>query len=167
MTTANYSEEKLLRLIRACLLFFMVALILSGLTAFPIETELSWLLRTFSGYADFTIYKKLSQFYEGVAYTNAHYPFVMYGCDWLAFAHIVIALVFIGPIKNPVRNIWVLEWGMLACVAIFPLAFIAGPVRGMPFYWQLIDCSFGVCGLLPLWFCRKLILQLKTINTKQ
>ncbi len=35
---------KLIVKIRLMLLFFMVALILSGVTAFPVETELKWLL---------------------------------------------------------------------------------------------------------------------------
>jgi hypothetical protein len=76
-----------------------------------------------------------------------------YGTDWLAFAHLVIAVAFIGPLRDPVRNIWVIEFGLIACVAVFPLAFIAGSVRGIPFYWQLIDCSFGVGGGALLWIC--------------
>jgi hypothetical protein len=27
---------------------------------------------------------------------------------------------------------------------------ICGQVRGIPFYWRLIDCSFGVIGAVPL-----------------
>jgi hypothetical protein len=33
------------------------------------------------------------------------------------------------------------------------LALIAGPVRGIPFYWRMIDCSFGIFGTIPLWLC--------------
>jgi hypothetical protein len=40
---------------------------------------------------------------------------------------------------------------MIACVAIIPLAFICGPIRQIPFYWRLIDCSFGVFGIIPLY----------------
>jgi hypothetical protein len=29
------------------------------------------------------------------------YPFLAYGTDWLAFAHIVIAVFFIGPLVKP------------------------------------------------------------------
>jgi hypothetical protein len=36
---------------------------------------------------------------------------------------------------------------------VLPLALIAGPIRGIPFYWRLIDCSFGVIGVLPLLIC--------------
>jgi len=84
-----------------------------------------------------------------------------YGTDWLAFAHLVIAVAFWGPLKDPVRNIWVIEFGMIACVLVIPLALIAGPIRGIPFFWQLVDCSFGVFGIIPLWLCRRDILRLE------
>jgi len=29
------------------------------------------------------------------------------------------------------------------------------PLRGIPPYWQLIDCSFGVFGIIPLWLARR------------
>jgi hypothetical protein len=140
---------KLLTRIRLTIVFFMLALIVSGATAFPLETELNWLLgyRTHmpAGLAAF-----ITNVYEALHYTNLHYPMLAYGYDWLAFAHIVIAMFFIGPLKDPIKNIWVIEWGVLACIAIIPLAFIAGPVRGIPFYWKCIDCSFGIFGIIPL-----------------
>jgi hypothetical protein len=71
----------------------------------------------------------------------------------LAFAHFVIAVTFIGVLKNPVRNIWVLQFGMIACVMVLPFALIAGGLRGLPIWWRLIDCSFGVIGFIPLWIC--------------
>jgi len=80
---------------------------------------------------------------------------VAYGTDWLAFAHLVIALLFVGPFRDPVRNVWVIQFGMIACVAVIPLALVCGPLRGIPFYWQLLDCSFGVFGFIPLWFVHK------------
>ena len=42
-------KERKIKLIRGLLLFFMIALFLSGLTAIPIDAELSWLLKTFPG----------------------------------------------------------------------------------------------------------------------
>jgi len=44
---------------------------------------------------------------------------------------------------------------MIACALIVPLALICGPLRGIPFVWQLIDCSFGVFGIIPLWLARR------------
>ena len=87
-----------------------------------------------------------------------------YGFDWLAFAHIVIAMAFIGPLKDPVKNKWIIDWAILACLAIIPLAFIAGPIRHIPIFHILIDCSFGVIGLIPLLICRKMIKQLEKNN---
>jgi len=55
----------------------------------------------------------------------------------------------------------VVEWAMLACIMVFPLAWICGPIREIPVYWRIIDCSFGVFGMIPLWYIRKLILQLE------
>jgi hypothetical protein len=84
-----------------------------------------------------------------------------YGYDWLAFAHIVIAMAFIGPLKDPVRNKWIIDWAILACIAVIPLAFIAGPIRQIPFFHILIDCSFGVIGLVPLFVCKSWIKKLE------
>jgi hypothetical protein len=70
--------------------------------------------------------------------------------DWLGFAHLVIAVAFWGPIKDPVRNVWVVQFGMIACLAVIPFALIAGPIRGIPWWWQLIDMSFGIVGIVPL-----------------
>jgi hypothetical protein len=82
------------------------------------------------------------------------YPFIFYGTDWLAFAHVVIAVAFWGPLRDPIKNIWVVEFGMIACVMVIPLAMIFGPIRGIPFFWRLADCSFGVFGIIPLWLVR-------------
>jgi hypothetical protein len=57
---------------------------------------------------------------------------------------------------------------MIACALVIPFAFIMGSLRGIPFGWRLIDCSFGVLGMIPLWFCRRLIKQLaKTQGSPQ
>jgi len=86
---------------------------------------------------------------------------VAYGTDWLAFAHLIIALLFIGPWRDPVRNAWVITWGLWACVLVVPLAFVCGAVRGIPFGWRLIDCSFGLFGFIPLWMARRYARELE------
>jgi hypothetical protein len=154
---------KLITKIRLLIIFFIIALILSGVTAFPVETELCWLLNhpaLVPSFAD----KWLKDVYTALVQTNAKYPMLAYGFDWLAFAHIVIAMVFIGPLKDPVKNKWIVDWAMLACIAIIPLAFIAAPVRHIPLFHILIDCSFGVIGLIPLFICRTWIKQLEKNN---
>lgn len=156
--------EKLLREIRLWLLLFVVLLILSGLTAFPIQTELNWL----AGYMHFfpeAVQHWLTDATAAINDTYSKYPYLAYGYDWLAFAHIVIGIAFIGPYRDPVRNVWVVEWGMIACVLVPFLAFIFGPVRGIPFFWRLIDTSFGVFGILPLWYVRKKIKKLEKYPT--
>ncbi len=159
------TEIKLRRRIRNLIIFFMIALILSGVTAFPIETELAVLNQNISSFPDY-FQTWINEVYLAVRSTNENFPFLSYGTDWLAFAHLVIAVVFIGPLKDPVRNIWVIQFGMISCLMVFPLALIAGPIRGIPFYWQLIDCSFGVIGLVLLYWCHRNILKLERIEAQ-
>jgi hypothetical protein len=150
----------LLKKIRLLILFFIVALILSGVTAFPVETELRWLLNHPALVPAFAE-QWLKDVYAALVETNAKYPMLAYGYDWLAFAHIVIAMAFVGPLKDPVKNKWIIDWAILACIAIIPLAFIAAPIRHIPLFHVLIDCSFGIIGLIPLFICRKWINQLE------
>jgi hypothetical protein len=156
-------ELKLKKRIKALIIFFIIFLALSGITAFPIETELQIAMNHIDIFPE-VIKQWLLKVNDGVTYMNANYPFISYGTDWLAFAHIVIAIAFIGPLRDPVRNIWIIQFGMIACVLIIPLAFIAGPVREIPFYWQLIDCSFGVFGIIPLYYCYTNIRKLETLT---
>lgn len=151
--------------IRRWLTLFIVCLLLSGITAFAIETELSWVLSWWPEHES-AFHYWLLQCKLAISETNLHYPQVAYGYDWLAFAHLVIAVVFIGPLRDPVKNIWVIEFGMIACLMVFPLAFIAGYIRQIPFYWQLIDCSFGLFGIIPLAICYKKTLRLNKLNYK-
>ena len=90
----------------------------------------------------------------------ADYPFLLYGYDWLAYSHIVIALFFTGVYRNPVRNEWVLRTGMLACAGVFVVAFVCGHIRGIPLFWTFIDCSFGFFGMILLLILQRLIRRL-------
>lgn len=141
-----------LRKIRIALAVFVVGLVLSGLTAFPLETELNVVAGLLPPREQCSLSAWIHTVRDAVADTSARYPFLSYGTDWLAFAHLVIAIAFLGPLRDPVRNIWVIQFGLIACVAVIPLALIAGPIRGTPLGWRIIDCSFGVFGLVPLWF---------------
>lgn len=164
MTPIIRSDDyaRTLRRIRLWLAAFMILLVLSGITAFPVRSELNFAI------AHKTVFPELLQgWLQNVSATvNAigdKYPYIFYGFDWLAFAHIVIALFFTGVYRFPVQNAWVLRIGMIACIGIFPLAFIAGEVRGIPVFWRLIDCSFGVFGILPLLRVERLIKKLKQL----
>lgn len=159
-------KSKIEKRIKVLTWLFIVGIILSGLTAFPIETELNllrflWQDGTFIANAFPALSSFLKHINIAITETNKNYPQIFYGTDWLAFAHIIIGSAFIGVLRNPVRNIWVVEWAMIACVMVFPLAWICGPIREIPVYWRIIDCSFGVFGMIPLWYIRKLILQLE------
>ncbi|MEU8760890.1 hypothetical protein [Streptomyces sp. NPDC048659] len=160
----------LLTRIRVWLVVFIVCLVLSGATAFPLVTELrlldgaldTWaapVADTLPGLAEW-----ISRVRAGIEGADATAPYLLYGTDWLAFAHLVIAVAFYGPYRDPVRNIWVIEFGMIACVGIIPLALICGPVRGIPFWWSVIDMSFGVIGILPLLAVRRLIKRLEALQ---
>jgi hypothetical protein len=162
----NHSPERLLRNARIWIIVMMVGLVVAGVTAFPLTHEVRWLAsvmhnpRTpFVGHMPW-LTSWIDQITTGIETTSAKFPFIAYGTDWLAYAHLMIALAFIGPFRDPVRNVWVVQWAMIACLSIIPLALIAGPVRHIPFWWSCIDMSFGVFGLIPLLFLHRIIKQL-------
>jgi hypothetical protein len=160
------STQSLLRRIRVWLALFVFGLVLSGLTAFPLEFETTMLDRIFHVSAvphpgEPALHTWLRRVHDGIVQTNRTYPFMAYGTDWLAFGHLVIAVAFLGPLRDPVRNKWVLMFGVIACIGVLPLALIAGPIRGIPPYWRLIDCSFGVFGVVPLLVCLRYVRRIE------
>lgn len=157
------TREQRLRTTRRWIIAFMVGLVLSGITAFPIETLMNVLVAHIDWVPGFTR-AWIMQVHHGVVTTNAAFPFLSYGTDWLAFAHVVLAIVFVGPYRDPLKNIWVIQFGMIACALVIPLALICGPIRGIPFYWRLIDCSFGIIGYIPLYICFKNIKKLEQMK---
>ncbi|QES47974.1 hypothetical protein DEJ50_09275 [Streptomyces venezuelae] len=153
-------SSALLRRIRAWLVLFLVCLVLSGITAFPLVTEMHLL----NSLVDNHWVQRVT---EGLDRADADYPFLLYGTDWLAFAHLVIAVFFHGVYRDPVRNIWIVEAGMIACAGVVPLALICGPIRGIPFWWSVIDMSFGVFGVIPLLVLRRMIKRLEAMQQPQ
>ncbi len=146
------TPAQLLRSIRLWLTLFIIGLALSGITAFPLDHELTWLAAFTTQYPFLPhgIIDWITRVHLALADTNVRYPFLTYGTDWLAFAHLVLAVAFLGPYRDPVRNKWVIQFGLIACAAVPLLAFIAGPIRGIPLYWRLIDTCFGLFGCIPL-----------------
>jgi hypothetical protein len=165
---AMSDRAALLKGIRVWLAFFVVCLVLSGATAFPLVHELHWTegaLRVLSVPDHLPgLMAWITRVRNGLDTVDAAYPFVLYGTDWLAFAHLVIAVAFYGPYRDPVRNIWVVEFAMIACVGIIPLALACGPIRGIPFWWSLVDMSFGVFGIVPLHVVRRKIKRLEALG---
>ncbi len=166
-SSQSLAASECLRRIRLWLCIFIIGLFLSGVTAFPLQTE-AGLIVTFlhiellrpvaesSGLLPW-----LERVNEGLVASGARYPFLAYGTDWLGFGHLVIAAVFFGPYIDPIRNKWVISFGLIACAGVLPFALIAGHIRGIPVGWRLIDCSFGVLGAVPLLLCWRLTVELE------
>lgn len=156
---------KTARSIRIWLVVFIVGLALSGLSAFPLVAELQLGSAVLHGLGIQSVLPDLVAWIDRVRdaleQTSARYPFILYGTDWLAFAHLMIAVAFIGPLRDPVRNIWVVQFGIIACVCVVPLAAIFGPIRHIPIGWELLDMSFGVIGIIPLLIVYRLIRRLE------
>ena len=154
MTPADH-----LRRIRMYLVLFIVGLALSGITAFPLVGETAMLLRIANAVAPHSAMQAwVARVHAALVNTGRDYPYLAYGTDWLAFAHLVLATAFLGPWRDPVRNRWIFQFGLIACAGVLPLALIAGPIRGIPLFWRLGDCCFGVCGAIPL------LLALRHVN---
>jgi hypothetical protein len=158
-------REHSLRLRIKCFTWlFILGLVLSGLTALPLETEVQQLVKyTHAGqYLDadpgvdapaWAIW--LLRVQAALRDVGENHRFLFYGTDWLAFGHFVIAAAFVGVLRHPVRNRWLFNWGLIACAAVVPYAVVLGALRGIPWWWRLIDSAFGVAGFVPLWYCRK------------
>jgi hypothetical protein len=155
-----------LKRIRSAVGIVIVGLVLSGVTAFPLLHELNFLATILAGdrgldpAAHDGLIHWIMKVREGLDATHRDYPFIAYGTDWLAFAHLVIALFFVLPWQDPVRYEGVLKVGVAASLGVIPLALICGPLRGIPFGWRLIDASFGVLCLPPLLFALREIRRL-------
>lgn len=170
----NPPTPALLRRIRIVTILFMAGLVISGITAIPLVSGIDWLVQVTgvsqagngqapeSGWAAWLL-RVSAALHE---MDRAH-PFLFYGTDWLAFAHVVIAIAFIGAVRDPVQNEWLFVFGLIACALIPPWALILGRLRSVPFWWQLIDCGFGVLGAVPLWLCLRWTRQLSDRETKR
>ena len=154
-------EKILLLRIKWLTWFFIGGLVLSGATALPLNWELDQLVNWFglAGQTSATATSEPGRWLltarEALQDVSAKHPLLFYGTDWLAFGHFVIAIAFVGALRDPIRNRWLFDFGLIACGLVIPFALVFGALRGIPFWWRLIDCSFGVFGFVPLWFCRK------------
>lgn len=155
-----------IRKFRISLALFIIGLVLSGVSALPLETltgEAHEFLQQWRTCEDSST--MIDKVHYGLVDTYAKYPWFGYGTDWLGFGHFVIAFFFIGPYRRPETARENLRCGIAACIAVIPFAMIAGQVREIPMYWRLVDCSFGVIGVLPLVYCLKLLPALKATTS--
>jgi hypothetical protein len=159
-------ETQLRRRLRGLTWLFILGLAFSGLTAIPLGAEVNALVHWLglenqtSATAGTEIARWLLLIRDALVETQARHPQLFYGMDWLAFGHVVIAVAFVGALRDPVRNRWLYDFGLIACAMVIPWAFCFGALRGIPVWWRLIDCSFGVFGAVPLWWCRKWVNEL-------
>jgi hypothetical protein len=161
--------QQLKRRIRLLTSIFVAGLVLSGATAIPLETELNAGVSLLGiaespGGSAVGLYGWLVRVRDALHETNSRYPFIAYGFDWLAFGHFVIAIAFIGALRDPARNVWLFQFGMIACVLVVPYAIVFGGLRGIPICWRLIDCAFGVAGFIPMWLCRRFTGELNELT---
>ncbi len=161
-------RQKLLkRRVRVLLTGFALGVVLAGITAFPLPQELTLLARWTGaqpGAAGLSGW--IARVRDALVDTDARYPFLAYGTDWLAFGHLVIAAAFLGPIRDPVRNRFIVRWGMFCCLSSIPLAMIMGPLRGVPLFWLPIDLAFGLIGIVPLLVVDRTIGELERIESE-
>ncbi len=150
-------QARVVRRIRGMVWVFIVGLVVSGLTAIPLESEIRWVVEIAGGRSGSggALASWLGRILDGLEMTNGKYPFLAYGTDWLAFGHFAIAILFVGALREPVRRRWLYDYGLALCALVIPFALIAGQFRGIPLGWRLVDCSFGVVGAAPLLLCRK------------
>jgi len=155
--TANRQREKSLKVIRLMLAIVAAGLVLAGLTTFWLPWEVTRLLdvvfqRSSTAVPFFsTEYRMLLQVEKGLQYLQQNFPQFFLGTDYLGFAHIMFALLFIGAIRDPLKNLWTIQFGMIAAALVIPGAFVFGTVRGLPVMHYFIDASFGIGAIIPFY----------------
>lgn len=97
----------------------------------------------------------LSLVQQAIVETYDIYPFLAYGYDWLAFGHYIISIPFIMAIRDTRLIPWVINYGIIACIAVLPFAIVFGVIREIPLFWIGVDTLFGIGGLIVLFFLRK------------
>lgn len=128
-------------------------LFVAGVTVWPAVPELKmavhlvWEDAAPSG----TLHKFVLRAIAGLEAAQRDYPFMLYAHDWLAFAHIVLAILFAGAIRDPIRNVWIVQCGLIMCALVPVLAAICIPLRGIPYIWFFFDFAFAPAAALPLW----------------
>ncbi len=148
-----------LKNIRFLTAIMIAVLILSGTTAIPLQREVDALV-VLLGYStesapdlETGLAHWVLTVRQALHHTSTTYPFLFYGTDWLAFGHFAIAIIFIGVWRDPLRNEWIVTAGKIICILLLPYAILFGMKRHIPWFWQIVDCSFGAGG----WFVLHLI----------
>jgi hypothetical protein len=130
-----------------------VGLLLSGVTIWPASWELQTLVDVAWGPGESTgvMHGFILRAIEAIERVGVEYPFLFYAADWLAFAMIVLAILFYGARRDPVRNVWIVQCGLIMCVLVPVLAGVCVPLRGLPLRWFWVDTAFAPAAGIPLW----------------
>ncbi len=151
-------SSDLLTRIRLCLALLISGLLLSGIATFPLVSESQWLLdhlaRTIHFGAGTPGYDWILRVHLAIAASAIAAPFLAFGTDLLALSQILFAVLFLGPYYDPIRNRWVINFGLIGCIGVLLLAFIAGPLRGIPLFWRCAYASFAIVAAFLLLLCR-------------
>ena len=141
-------------------------LFVSGVTVWPAIWELKTGVHLIWGDGEPTgvVHGFVMKSIAALESVKANYPFLLYAHDWLAFAHIVLAILFAGAIRDPVRNIWIVQCGLIMCALVPILAGICIPLRGLPSRWFLIDFAFAPAAALPLWIAMRDIRRVENLR---
>ncbi len=167
----NPDHDQSLLIVRAALAVFIAGLVFSGLTAFFLPWEVTGLLDIFFRRSPETIpflaaeYEMLVSVERALEYLESDCPQFFLGTDYLGFAHLILAVLFIGPLLDPVRNIWVIRFGIISSILVIPSAFLFGAVRGAPFVHYLIDSSFGAGALILLYIAHRETKRMQTMHS--
>ncbi|MBS1749027.1 MAG: hypothetical protein JST63_03910 [Bacteroidetes bacterium] len=162
MANTENDEARIRRKIRVALVITMIGLLLNAVSAIPLHTELNILLSIPDSLSQ-SLREWLTYVNKGITETDKNYPFMRYGFDWLAFAHVLIAIAFIGPLKDPLKNEWVVSWGIIACTLSIVMALVWERLRDIPMWWSIVDALIAIIALIILWLCNNWIKQLKNI----
>ena len=138
-----------------------LGLFVSGVTIWPWEIEITFaisMLQSIKGPE--SLIQLLQEIRHDMRMLDESNSFVLYVADWLAFAHLVLAALFLMALKDPIRNVLVVRFGILCSLSVPILAITYIPMRGIPLFWILIDSSFALCAI-PLWIALKDIRRLE------
>lgn len=160
-----------LRKIRFILILFFLGILFGLHTVVFVEIETAFFVKhlgrdTLTGEKLPMVSAWIEQLHYDITESYKAYPVMAYCMDWLSYACVVFALFIIGAINDPVRNIWIIQVYMIACILAALLPFAAGPLRGIPVFWRCIDCSFGIIGFILLFYAYRLTRQLQDCRSE-
>jgi len=156
----NTNFRKLKFRTRFWLIIFVLGLAFGSQMFFFVTPQITWLNQMLGpGTATEQRFSEMSAWihhlYQGITDTYTQYPFMAYCMDWLAFAQLAFMVLFVGAVVNPQQNIWLIKGGMIICWLHILTALGCGTLRGIPFFWQLLDGSFGILGFIVLYAAYK------------